>query len=161
MVEGILREREGVGGSFHEIDAAVEPAVSDRDHLRALIESRDAEPPPEELGGDEPRPGGDVEDVPTTWKTGHEEPAPERVLAERQHRSHPVVGRAEGSKEAAGVLSTLGHAVYSRAVALADELARAASLAASHADPGDAVSAVLATEPASGRRVYVCAGSKL
>jgi hypothetical protein len=42
-------------------------------------------------------------------------------------------------------------------VALADELERIAALAASHADPGDAVSAVLPTEPDPGRRVYLCA----
>jgi hypothetical protein len=41
--------------------------------------------------------------------------------------------------------------------ALADELERIAELAAGHARPGDAVSAVIATEPASGRRVYLVA----
>lgn len=42
-------------------------------------------------------------------------------------------------------------------VALADELERIAALAASHADPGDVVSAVIPTEPEPGRRVYLCA----
>lgn len=42
-------------------------------------------------------------------------------------------------------------------VALADELERIAALAAAHADPGDAVSAVIPTEPSTGRRVYLCA----
>jgi len=42
-------------------------------------------------------------------------------------------------------------------VSLADELERIAGLAAAHGAPGDAVSAVVATEPASGERVYLCA----
>jgi len=40
---------------------------------------------------------------------------------------------------------------------LADELERIAGLAAAHADPGDAVSAVIPTEPATGERVYLVA----
>jgi len=42
-------------------------------------------------------------------------------------------------------------------VALADDLARIARLASEHAGPGDVVSAVLATEPRPGERVYLCA----
>jgi hypothetical protein len=42
-------------------------------------------------------------------------------------------------------------------VVLADELERIAALAATHADPGDAVSAVIPTEPSIGNRVYLCA----
>lgn len=41
--------------------------------------------------------------------------------------------------------------------ALADELARIADLATAHGAPGDRVSAVIATEPSPGRRVYLCA----
>jgi hypothetical protein len=41
--------------------------------------------------------------------------------------------------------------------ALADDLERIAGLAAAHGDPGDGVSAVIPTEPAPGRRVYLCA----
>lgn len=40
---------------------------------------------------------------------------------------------------------------------LADELERIAGLAAGHSDPGDAVSAVIPTEPAVGQRVYLVA----
>lgn len=40
---------------------------------------------------------------------------------------------------------------------LADDLERIAGLAALHVGPGDAVSAVIATEPSPGRRVYLCA----
>jgi hypothetical protein len=40
---------------------------------------------------------------------------------------------------------------------LSDELERVAGLAARHGEPGDAVSAVLPTEPEPGRRVYLCA----
>jgi hypothetical protein len=42
-------------------------------------------------------------------------------------------------------------------VELVDELGRIAALAATHAAPGDAVSGVIATEPAPGRYVYLCA----
>jgi hypothetical protein len=41
-------------------------------------------------------------------------------------------------------------------VSLADDLERIAGLAAAHAEPGDAVSGILATEPSPGERVYVC-----
>jgi hypothetical protein len=42
-------------------------------------------------------------------------------------------------------------------VGLAEELERAAAAAAAHASPGEEVAAVLAAEPVSGRRVYLCA----
>ena len=42
-------------------------------------------------------------------------------------------------------------------MALQEDLARAATLAADFAAPEEQVEAVLAAEPASGRRVYVCA----
>jgi hypothetical protein len=42
-------------------------------------------------------------------------------------------------------------------VGLAEELDRAAAAASAHASDGEAVAAVLAAEPASGRRVYLCA----
>jgi hypothetical protein len=42
-------------------------------------------------------------------------------------------------------------------VSLSEDLARAAEHAVRHAEPGDAVSAVLATEPRAGERVYLCA----
>ncbi|MGH3066350.1 MAG: hypothetical protein ACRDOF_08585 [Gaiellaceae bacterium] len=41
-------------------------------------------------------------------------------------------------------------------MALADELERVDALAAAHAKPGDAVSGIVATEPAPGERVYIC-----
>lgn len=41
-------------------------------------------------------------------------------------------------------------------MSLTDDLERIASLAAAHADEGDAVSGILATEPSPGERVYVC-----
>jgi hypothetical protein len=40
---------------------------------------------------------------------------------------------------------------------LAQDLQRVAELAAARAEPGDRVSGVIATEPAPGRRVYLCA----
>lgn len=42
-------------------------------------------------------------------------------------------------------------------MSLADDIRRAAELAAAHAGPGDEVSGVIAAEPRPGRRVYVCA----
>jgi hypothetical protein len=47
--------------------------------------------------------------------------------------------------------------VYRPGVALADELERIAGVAAAHAGPGERVEAVLAAEPAGGRRFYLCA----
>jgi hypothetical protein len=41
-------------------------------------------------------------------------------------------------------------------VALADELEQIEVLAREHANPGDAVSGIIATEPTPGRRVYIC-----
>jgi len=41
-------------------------------------------------------------------------------------------------------------------MSLAEDLERAAGLAAARAEAGDAVSGVLATEPAPGKRVYLC-----
>jgi hypothetical protein len=52
----------------------------------------------------------------------------------------------------------LGHGFYSGGVpTLAEELERVAALAAAQGGAGDQVSAVLATEPSPGRRIYVCA----
>jgi hypothetical protein len=42
-------------------------------------------------------------------------------------------------------------------MALGEELERIGALAVTQADPGDAVSAVIPTEPSPGRRVYLCA----
>jgi hypothetical protein len=41
-------------------------------------------------------------------------------------------------------------------VGLAEELARIAAAAAAHAEPGESVTGVIAAEPASGARVYLC-----
>jgi hypothetical protein len=48
------------------------------------------------------------------------------------------------------------HGIYSRRVSLADDVERAAGLAATYAKPGDRVTGVIPAEPASGSRVYVC-----
>lgn len=42
-------------------------------------------------------------------------------------------------------------------MALAEELGRAAALAAAHLQPGETVAGVVAAEPALGRRIYLCA----
>jgi hypothetical protein len=41
-------------------------------------------------------------------------------------------------------------------VGLADELERIAGLAVRHAEPGDVVSGMIATEPRTGERIYLC-----
>jgi hypothetical protein len=41
-------------------------------------------------------------------------------------------------------------------VGVAEELARIAAAAASHAEPGESLTGVVAAEPASGERVYLC-----
>ena len=88
-----------------------------------------------------------------------EEPAPERILPERESGSDPVVRGAERGEQRAGVTGPLGHAFYSgRVSTLAADIERVAELAATgSARAGDRVSAVLPTEPVPGRRVYLVA----
>ena len=92
--------------------------------------------------------------MPSGWETGHEEPTPERILAERENGAHAVVRRPQWCEELSGFHG--GHDPYSGGVALGDELERIATLAAAHAPAGDEVSGIIATEPNVGRRVYLC-----
>ena len=147
-------ERDGVRRRFDELDARSEAATCDGEHLRALIQPRHVESAPEELGRDESGARGDVQHVPSGWETRHEEPTPERILAERENGAHAVVRRPQRRKELSGFHG--GHDPYSGGVALADELERIATLAATHAPAGDEVSGIIATEPTAGRRVYLC-----
>lgn len=109
---------------------------------------------PAKLRCDEPRPGRDVEDDPSSWKARHEETSPARVLAEGEHRSDPVVRRAEGREQLPCV--ERGHGPILGDVGLGDELDRIRALAAGLGEPGDVVSGIVAAEPSEGRRVYVC-----
>ena len=158
MVERCVREGDGLCGGLHELRLSSEPAPRDCEHLVALVEPGDAEFVAQELGGDEARSRRDVEDVATIrWKPRDEEAPPERILAEREHRSHSVVGRAEGGEERSGVGGSRRHDSYSGDVGLAEDIERAASLASAHAESSDVVSGVIPTEPTSGGRVFLCA----
>ena len=91
---------------------------------------------------------------PSGGQARDEEPPPARILAEREDGADPVVasGRAARRARAHGRLGRTSR-FYPGTVGLADDLER---IAASLAEDG-AVTGVLATEPASGRRIYVCA----
>ena len=105
MVERAVGKRERLGGCLDQLYAPVEAPVCDGQHLDALIHARDLEAALQELGRDESRARGDVEDVPLRRQAGDEEAAPERVLAEGEHCAHSVVGRAERREEAPRVES--------------------------------------------------------
>ena len=107
------------------------------------------------LGGDEARSGRDVEHMaPVMRETGDEEPAPERILAERERCTDAVVGGPEGREELPGI--DRRHAAYCGDMALADEIESLAAAAAQHVGKGDSISGVLPTEPEPGERVYLC-----
>ena len=78
---------------------------------------------------------------------------PARILAEGEQGRVAVVRRTEWREEAAG---GDGHRHYSPSVGVAEELTRIAAAAAAHAAPGESVTGVVAAEPASGERVYLC-----
>jgi hypothetical protein len=159
MVEGRVVERQLRGRRLDELHAAAEAVPRHGEHLRALVEAGHLESAAQELGRDEPGAGRDVEDVPAGRQARHEEASPEWVLTERECGSDAIVRRSERGEERAGVASPLGHGFYSgRVSTLHADLERVAELAANeHARPGDRVSAVLPTEPASGKRVYLIA----
>jgi len=64
MVERVVREGERLGRRLNKVDR-VESAPRDRQHLRALVHAGDVEPAPQQLGGDHPGAGRDIEDVTT------------------------------------------------------------------------------------------------
>jgi hypothetical protein len=64
---------------------------------------------------------------------------------------------AKTSSRAWTASTSQSYGPYPGAVGLAEELDRVATAAAMHASDGEAVAAILAAEPASGRRVYLCA----
>ena len=112
----------------------------------------------DEQVGDEARPRRDVEDVPAVGGDARgEEAPPARVLAEGEHRADTVVGRSERLEQRERVTGGAGSpSLYPGTVELARDLGRIAVAAEAHAS-GDTVVAVLAAEPAAGRRRYLCA----
>jgi hypothetical protein len=155
VVEGRVRERHGLGRRLHEFDPGAEPLPRSAEHLCALVDSRDAVSPAQELGCDEAGAGRGVEHVAVVARqAGDEELAPERVLPERQDGADAVVGGAERREELPGV--DRRHGAYCGEMALADEIERAALSTAAHVGEADSVSGVLPTEAEPGRRVYLC-----
>ena len=155
MIEGVVGERELLGGCLHELDPRSEAVSRSREHLRALIDARYLEPAPKELGGDEPGSRRDVEDGPAVSRQPiREEAPPARVLSERECCADAVVRRAQRREELPGV--DRRHAAYCGDVSLEDELERAAEHAAAAAEEGAQVSGVLAAEADPGHRIFVC-----
>src|SRR5205085_9864386 len=109
--EGRVLEGQALGGALDELDAVVEARCGDApprlgQHLRALVEPDDgAAGSPDELdrGGRGSR--RDVEDG-VSWAGADardEEPAPARILPEREQGAPAVVGRAERREQPPGV----------------------------------------------------------
>ena len=93
-----------------ELDAVAEPPPRDGEHVGALVEPGDAVAAGEQLLRDEARSRRDVEHGAAVARDArHHRAAPARILAERQRRADPVVVRAEGCEERAGVGAALGH----------------------------------------------------
>ena len=142
-------------------DPAVEAPSRGGEHVRALVEPRHLVPAGEEPLRDEAGPGRDVEHGAAV--VGHardERPPPAWILAEREHGADAVVVAAERREQTAGVAFALGHArtlPYPCAVSLRDDLERIAAAAALLAPEGASLTAVLAAEPATGVRGYLCA----
>src|SRR5437773_85754 len=77
------------------------------EHLLALVEpDHRAARPPDELGRDRAGPGGDVEypSLRADRHPGDEEPAPPRILTEREQRGVAVIRRPERREQGLGVL---------------------------------------------------------
>src|SRR4029079_17270772 len=115
MVEGGIGEGKRVGRRLDELHAIAEALAGEGQHLRALVEARHPEAASEERLGDEPGTRRDVEHVPAIRRQAlDEEPAPARILPERESRSDTVVGRAERREERPGMAASLGeHAAVS------------------------------------------------
>src|SRR5204863_4856806 len=102
-VEGLVREGQARGARLDELDVR-QPLVRDREHFRALVEADDgAALLPDQLGGDEAGPRGDVEDAVAgpSLDARDEEPAPTGILAERKQARVAVVRGPERSEELA------------------------------------------------------------
>jgi len=155
MIEGAVRERKRVRRSLDQLDSVAEAATGDGEHLGALVDTGDLEATAEELSGDEPGSGRDVEDVPARREPRDEELSPQGILAERECSADSVVRRSEWGEQLSRV--DTGHAPRILVtVGLADELEGVGALAAAHAGPGDVVSGIIASEPGDGQRLYLC-----
>ena len=154
VVEGGVLERQLLRGRLHELDRVSEPSTCLRQHLRASVDSRDLVSAAQELRRDQPRSGGNVQDVAARGNAGDEEPPPAGVLAEREHPADTVVRRPQRGEQLLGI--DRAHEPILGDVALGDELERIRELAGGFAGPGDVVSGILAAEPTQGRRAYIC-----
>ena len=155
MVERGVGERQSLGGCLHELDPRAEP-------LRALASISGLWSTPvtleaarDELGGDEPRPRRDVEDVAAVARQPvSEEAPPARVLAEREQPRRR--GRTTGRAARRALWRRPWHAAYCGDVSLEDELERVAEHARLLRRAVPRVSGVLAAEADPGHRVYLC-----
>jgi hypothetical protein len=166
-----VRKRERFRPAPDQLDPVGEAGRGDAlatrgEHLRTLVDPDDAAPgTAHELDRDRRGPGGDVKHavVLPRFDARDEEPAPARVLAEREEAAVTVVRLAEGREQTARLRvpggNGLGHSGESKlgSVGLSEELGRIAGAARSFSVAGEAVVGVLAAEPASGERVYLCA----
>src|SRR5262245_49851374 len=154
-------ERERLGAPLDQLHGqSARPLRRDGEHLGALVERDDrAAVAADELACDEPGAGGDVEHrvVGADVEPRDEEAPPARVLAEGEERAVAVVGGTERREQCARGDGGHEGRVYSGCVGADDELGRAAAAAARLAGPGETLEALLAAEPAPGRRVYLCA----
>lgn len=142
----------------------LDPSAAGGQHLGALVEADDsAAGLPGELDRDGCRSRRHVEHLVAGpgLDPRDEEAAPARVLAEREQTAPAVVRRPERREELLRNLRPLreGHDAESMlaAVALRDDLDRAAAAAARFAGTGEELSGVVPTEPERGERTYLCA----
>jgi hypothetical protein len=163
-IERGIVERQALGARLDQLHGDWQVFARNREHLRALIDADDdAALLPEQLSSNRPRAGGDVQHLLARpgLDPGDEEPAPTRILAEREYACIALVGGAERSEELERAAGPGGGAhdggAYARAVALTEDLRRIAEAAIRYAAPGEEVVGIVAAEPSSGSRAYLCA----
>ena len=142
----------------------LDPTAANVQHLGALVEADDlAARLPRELDCDGRRSSRHVEHLVAGpgLDSRDEEAAPARILPEREQTAPAVVCRPERREELSRSPRPLreGHGAESMlaAVALRDDLDRAAAAAARFADAGEELAGVVAAEPERGERTYLCA----
>jgi hypothetical protein len=168
-VERAVLERKLVRAALDEPDPFRQPSCFDLpvacgQHLGALVEADDpAACLPDELDRDGCRPRRHVEHFVAGpgLDPRDEEAAPAWVLAEREQTAPAVVRRPERREEPLRNPRPLreGHDAESMlaAVALRDDLDRAAAAAGRFAGTGEELEGVVPAEPERGERTYLCA----
>jgi hypothetical protein len=168
-VEAAVRERHRFGTSLDEVDPAGESCSFDSTstlgkHLRALVDPDDvAAVASSEPDRDRSRAGRDVDDglAGGGRDTRDEKAPPKGVLPEAEERRIPIVRRRERGEQPCGQAVPLGarwhHVSIVAAVGLREDLSSAATAAEAFIDPGEELAAVIAAEPATGLRLYLCA----